>query len=111
MSQSPSSFRLFLTTAGSEEQAEQLARALVERRLAACVNVVGATCSTYRWKGEVVQEEEKLLIIKSAERLFEDVRRTIRELHSYEVPELLSLPIGAGDVAYLGWLESCLAPE
>ena len=97
-------YQLVLTTTGSDEQAETIARALIDRRLAACVNIVGQTCSVYRWKGEVVREEEKLLVIKSATRLFEELREAIRELHSYEVPEVIALPIRAGDAAYLSWI-------
>ena len=101
-------FVLILSTAGSDAQAESIARALVDRRLAACVNMVGQTCSVYRWEGKVVREEEKLLLIKSAERLFPAVRDAIRELHSYEVPEVLMLPIQDGDADYLRWLGDSL---
>ncbi len=99
---------LVLTTAGSDEQAEQLARALVERRLAACVNMVGGVCSVYRWEGQIEREEEKLLIIKTAARLFDRVRETIRELHSYDVPEILAVPIDDGDPDYVAWLRGQL---
>ena len=102
-------FRLILTTAGSDKQAEEIARALVERKLAACVNIVGSTCSIYRWKGEVVRESEKLLLIKSCERLLPQIRETIRELHTYEVPEVLALSIQGGDDEYLSWLAGCLS--
>ncbi len=101
---------IVLTTAGSDEQAEQLARALVERRLAACVNVVNELCSVYRWQGEVQREAEKLLLIKTTRALFPRVRDALRELHSYEVPEVLMLPILDGDTDYLRWLDDQLAP-
>jgi len=110
MSAKQDRFRLILTTAGSDEQAEAIARGLVERRLAACVNIVSKSCSVYRWNGEVVREEEKLLVIKSAARLFEQVREAIHELHSYEVPEIIALPIRDGDESYLNWLEEQLIP-
>jgi len=97
-------FQLVLTTAGSDEQAEMLARALVDRRLAGCVNILQGVCSVYRWKGKVNREAEKLLLIKTAERLLGEVKAAIRELHSYEVPEILVLPIGDGDPDYLAWL-------
>jgi periplasmic divalent cation tolerance protein len=103
-------FRLVLTTAGSDEQAVAIARGLVERRLAACVNVVGNVCSIYRWKGKAVQEGEKLLLIKTEKRLLPELRAAIRELHSYEVPEVIALPINDGDPDYLGWLAGCLKP-
>ena len=101
-------FLLVLTTAGSEEQAVQIARALVERRLAACVNVASLGCSIYRWKGKIEEEEEKLLIVKTSERLFERVREAIHELHSYDVPEVLAIPIRDGDPEYLQWLGESL---
>ncbi len=97
-------FLLVLTTAGSEPQALEIGRALVERRLAACVNVLAAGCSIYRWQGRLVEEEERLLVIKTTERRFEDVRCAIRELHSYEVPEVIALPFEGGDATYLAWL-------
>ena len=97
-------FQLVLSGAGSDAQAEIIARGLVDRRLAACVNIVGQTCSVYRWKGEVRREEEKLLIIKTAPHLFDEVRDAIRELHTYDVPEVLALPIQNGDADYLAWV-------
>jgi len=101
-------FQLVLTTAGSGEQAETIARALVDRRLAACVNVMGGVCSFFRWEGKIQREDEKLLLIKSAKSLFPRVRETIRELHSYDVPEVLAIPIADGDPAYLKWLDGAL---
>ena len=111
MSGTDERFQLVLTTAGSEAQARAIARGLVERRLAACVTIVAQACSVYRWKGEVHEEDEKLLLIKSAERLFEPLRDAIRELHSYDVPEVLALPVARGDLAYLDWLAGCLARD
>jgi periplasmic divalent cation tolerance protein len=102
-------FRVVLTTADSPELAERLARELVERRLAACVNVVGPVLSIYRWKGEIVSDEERLLLIKTRSDRLDGVRRAIRELHTYDVPELLALPVEDGDRPYLDWLSSCLA--
>ena len=98
-------FVIALSTAGSDEQAEQLARALVERRLAACVNIVGGVCSIYRWKGKIERDGEKLLVIKTSREKWPEVGRVLRELHSYEVPEILMLPVLDGDPDYLGWLE------
>ena len=103
-----SNHRLVLTTAGSDEQAEALARGLVERRLAACVNIVDGVCSVFRWKGEVTREAEKLLMIKTSAELVDEVGATVRELHSYETPELISLVIDGGDPDYLGWLAGSL---
>lgn len=101
-------FQLVMTTAGSEEQALAIARGLVERRLAACVSVVGTACSVYRWKGEIVEEAEKLLLVKTESRLLPELRAAIRELHSYDLPEVIALPVEDGDPAYLKWLRGCL---
>jgi periplasmic divalent cation tolerance protein len=111
MSTGDTGFQLVLTTAGSEDQALTIARELVNRRLAACVSIVTQLCSVFRWKGEVNEEEEKLLLIKSERRLFPRVRETIRELHSYDVPEILAVPIQDGDPAYLGWLGESLKQD
>lgn len=101
-------FVIVLTTAGSEEQASNLAQELVERRLAACVNIVSQVCSIYRFKGKVCRDEEKLLLVKTAAHLFPAVRAAIRELHSYELPEVVMLPLGGADPDILEWLASCL---
>jgi len=93
-----------LSTAGSTEQAETIARALVERRLAACVQVVPEACSTFRWEGEVRTESEAVLWIKTRAALASAVGRAIRELHTYEVPEIVVLPIEGGDPEYLAWI-------
>jgi len=96
--------RIVLSTAGSEEEARKIAQALVERRLAACVNVVGPIHSVYRWKGAVESAPEHLLIIKTTSAAFPRVRDAIRELHSYEVPECVLLSIEAGSEDYLKWI-------
>ncbi len=96
--------RVVLSTAGSHEQARTLAQALVTRRLAACVNIVGPLESIYRWKGNVETDQEFLLIIKSTEQQFPAVRAAIRELHSYELPECIELPIEDGLPEYLDWI-------
>jgi periplasmic divalent cation tolerance protein len=97
--------RIVLTTAGSPQEAEKIARALVERRLAACVNVVPQIQSIYRWKDKIEQETEWLLIIKTRMEAFESLRDTIRELHSYELPECVMLEVSQGSEAYLNWIE------
>ena len=104
MSESAKRYAIVLTTAGSEEQATTLARELVERRLAACVNIVGQVCSVFRWKGEIHEDEERLLVIKTAVDLFPEVRKAVRELHSYETPEVVMFPLADGDPEYLNWL-------
>jgi len=104
-------FRLIVTTAGSTEQAESLASALVERRLAACVNILGDVCSVFRWKGKVEKEGERVLLIKSTSRLFPEVCKAIRELHSNDLPEVIALPILDGDPGYLDWLAQSLTQD
>ncbi len=108
MSLPTTDFRLVLTTAGSEEQADNLARQLVERRLAACVNIVHQVCSVYRWEGRVTREEEKLLLIKTHASRLEELEKAIRELHTYETPEFVVLPIAGGGADYLDWLSASL---
>lgn len=93
-----------LTTVGTEEQANLIAGELVSRGLAACVNVVPGVRSVYRWQGEVVSDGELLLIAKIRESDFEAVAAAIRELHSYDQPEVLALPVSAGDPGYLAWI-------
>ena len=100
-----------LVTCANAGEARRIARALVEQRLAACVNVLGARVdSTYRWKGRVETATERLLLIKSSRRRFAALRREVERLHSYDVPEVIALPIAAGSPAYLRWLAECLAP-
>jgi periplasmic divalent cation tolerance protein len=101
---------LVLTTAESEDQARGLAGALLERRLAACVNLLPGLRSLYRWQGELRDDREILLLIKTTTGRFEEVRSTIRELHSYELPEILALPVDRGDSAFLAWLSACVEP-
>jgi periplasmic divalent cation tolerance protein len=96
--------RIVLTTAGSQDEARKIARALVERRLAACVNIVAPVESVYRWQGEVENAEEWLLIIKTTAQAFSKVREAICELHSYDLPECVLLSIEDGSKAYLEWI-------
>jgi len=98
-----------LTTCNSQEQGAQLARHLIEHRLAACVNILTGAHSFYRWKGEIEQASEVVLIIKSRRDVFESLREAIGQLHSYEIPELIALPVVDGSEAYLRWLDSELA--
>lgn len=96
--------RIVLTTAGSEEEARKIARALVERRLAACVNIVPQVSSIYRWQGKVEDAQEWLLIVKTTAQAFDQVRDAISELHSYDLPECICLPIEDGSAEYLNWI-------
>lgn len=92
------------TTAGSEQEAERIAAALVERRLAACVQVVGPVTSRYRWQGEVETAREWLCTAKTTADRYAELEATIRELHSYDEPEIVATPIVAGSAGYLEWL-------
>lgn len=96
------------TTAGSETEAEDIAQALLSEKLAACVQMTPIT-SRYVWKGELAREEEVLLLIKTRAELFEEVRSRVRALHSYETPEVLMVPVAAGDADYLDWLAESTA--
>jgi periplasmic divalent cation tolerance protein len=97
-----------LSTVGTEGEASRIALALVERRLAACVNVVPGVSSTYRWQGAVRTDAEWLLVVKTRRDRFDEVRAAIRELHSYELPEVVMLDIADGDAAYLEWIDASL---
>lgn len=96
--------RVVVTTCASIEEARQIATALVERRLAACVNIVPQVESIYRWKGEVETSNEALLVIKTTEGVFQRLRAALSELHSYEVPECIELVVSDGGEAYLKWI-------
>ena len=91
-------------TSGSEEEGLKIAHALVEERLAACVNLVSPIRSIYRWEGKVWDEKEWLLIIKTQTARFEDVEKKVKSLHSYSLPEIIALPITKGSSPYLRWL-------
>src|SRR5260370_26001584 len=95
---------LVLTTAGSENEALTIADTLVERKVAACVNIVPRIHSVYRWQGKVEQAEEYLLLIKTVKAREAQVRSTIHELHSYDVPECIAISIESGSPEYLKWL-------
>jgi periplasmic divalent cation tolerance protein len=92
------------TTLDSERAAEQLSTALVERRLAACVQIVGPVRSVFRWKGKIEISPEWMCVIKSAADRADDVQSAIRELHEYDVPEILITPVVDGHAAYLDWV-------
>ena len=97
--------RLVLTTTDSREEAQKIARSLVEQGLAACVNIVPNINSIYRWKEKVEESQEFLLLMKTTESTIPKLRDAIQELHSYEVPECIVLPIEDGSEAYLKWID------
>jgi len=107
----PEEFVVVLVTAGSSEEAARIGRALVAERLAACANVVGPIRSIYRWQGAIEDAAEHLLLLKARARDVTVLEERVRALHSYEVPEVLALPIRAGSAAYLAWLAESTARE
>jgi periplasmic divalent cation tolerance protein len=96
--------RIVLTTVGVIEKAEELAHALVERRLAACVNIIGPVRSVYRWKGAIEHEQEYLLIVKTTAERATELAAVFAELHPYEMPERVELALEGGAASYLDWL-------
>jgi len=97
--------RIVLTTAPDEEVARSLARGLVERRLAACVNVLPRVTSVFRWEGELREEGEVLLVVKSTAARVEEIEAWLVEAHPYDVPECVSLAAASVEARYLKWLE------
>ena len=101
-----------MVTCENRRQAERIARALVEERLAACVNVLETSVrSVYRWEGRVERARETLLIVKTARNTFSRLERRVRQIHSYDVPEIIALPVVAGSRPYLAWMGESLAGE
>lgn len=103
-SPAPASAIVVVTSVGTEEQANLIARELVARRHAGCVNVIPGVRSTYRWKGRICHDSEYLLVVKTLAGEFDLVRAAIRELHTYELPEILAFGVQQGDPAFLEWI-------
>jgi periplasmic divalent cation tolerance protein len=97
---------LVFCTVSTEKEAVDIAETLVQREEAACVNVVPMVRSIYRWKGQVLTEAEQLMIIKTTQPLLEDVKKTVKELHSYELPEIVAVTVSDGDRNALSWIAS-----
>lgn len=96
-----------LVTCGSTAEAKRIARAVVNARLAACVNILpGAVTSIYRWKGRVESGQERLLLIKTSRTRLAKLQTAVEKLHSYELPEFIALPVAAGSREYFKWMES-----
>ncbi len=103
---------IVLVTCGSRLEAEKIARALVEARLAACVNLVGTPVrSIYRWKGRLEAAKEFLLVIKTSRSRFQELRREVQRLHTYDVPEIIALPIVEGSRKYLAWIQENIGKQ
>ena len=102
--------RVIFVTAGSEKQAVEIARTLVTERLAACVNIVGPIRSIYRWRDEVKDDHEYLLIIKTRALLYMKVETRVREMHTYDVPEVLALNADRGSPPYIQWMLDSTGP-
>lgn len=102
---------VILVTAPNLRQAKKIAKALVEERLAACVNITAPVQSLYRWKGKVNEDREFLLLIKSSRELFGEVQAAVRKLHTYTTPEIICLPIVDGSPDYLQWISDSVKPE
>jgi len=94
-----------ITTTETREEAQQIARGVVGKRLAACAQILGPISSTYWWKGKIETAEEWMCVMKSDTALYKDLESAIREIHPYEVPEIVALPIVTGSASYLEWLK------
>jgi periplasmic divalent cation tolerance protein len=99
-----------MTSVGTEQQAVEISEELIARRLATCINIVPCLRSIYRWKGKVCEDTEYLLFIKTPGSFFEAVSEAIRELHSYELPEILSLKVEAAEEAFHSWIFRMVEP-
>jgi periplasmic divalent cation tolerance protein len=104
------SYLIVFMTAGSREEAVKIVRVLLEERLIACANIVDVVSSFFWWKGEIEEEKEVLAIMKSSEKLFTKLSERIVGLHSYDVPEILAVPVVDGSPSYVDWLKGCLEP-
>lgn len=96
---------LVLCTVGKAEDAEWIGREMVDRGLAACVNILPPMTSIYRWRGEVERADETLMLFKTTDERFEGLREAIVGLHSYDVPEVIAIPVAQGHAPYLAWLQ------
>jgi periplasmic divalent cation tolerance protein len=98
------SYIVVLVTTASKQEAEKITQSLLEAKLIACANIVGPVASHFHWAGKIEHTEEFLVLMKSRSDLFEQITEKVKGLHSYEVPEIIALPIVSGSEGYLGWL-------
>jgi len=103
-------YRIVLVTCGSIAEARKIGRNVVEKKLAACANIVPGVESIYRWKGKVERAREVLVVIKTTANRLPELEREVKRLHSYDVPEFIVLSIVAGSSKYLAWLQESTAP-
>jgi periplasmic divalent cation tolerance protein len=99
---------IILVTAANKQEAEEIAQQLLKAKLIACANIIDSVSSIFRWSGKIEKAEECLMLMKSRRELFEEIAETIKELHSYEVPEILAISLVNGSNAYFEWMDSCL---
>lgn len=99
---------LVVTTVGTEEQATRIAEELVERRHSCCVNILPVYRSVYRWQGKVCEDSEFMLVVKSVDSEYDAIEAAIKELHDYELPEILAFNVSRGEAGFLAWINGCL---
>jgi len=99
---------IILVTVANKQEAEKIAQQLLKAKLIACANIINSVSSIFHWSGKIEKIEECLILMKSRRELFEEITKTVKELHSYEVPEILALPLVDGSKAYFEWMDSCL---
>ena len=104
-------YTLVMVTASSREEAEKIATTLLERKLIACANILGPVSSRFWWQGKIDSAEEYMIFMKTKRELFDQVADNVKQLHSYEVPEIIALPIVEGAKPYLEWINGILAGE
>jgi periplasmic divalent cation tolerance protein len=102
------SYIIVIVTTASKAEAETIAQRLLEAKLIGCANIIGPVQSHFHWSGKIDKAEEYLVLMKSRRGLFEKLSEAVKALHSYEVPEIIALPVVAGSKAYLNWLDNCL---
>ena len=102
------SYNIVLMTASTKEEAVRIVHTLLEERLIACANIMDPVSSFFWWQGKIEEEKEVLVIMKSHETLFKKLSKRVMELHSYDTPEILALPILNGSLSYLDWMKACL---
>ena len=105
------SYIIVMITVANKREGKRIAQCLLREKLIACANIVGPVSSLFRWSGKIVDSREQLVLMKSRVDLFDKIVERVKMLHSYEVPEIISLPVAEGSTAYVEWLDSCLQPR